>query len=323
VVSRTAILFALGFGLLGALGGLFAALLTPTSYQAEAFVVVYQMPTGFTNLISPDEANVITAYYAAGALQDSVIQRVRFKYPQLTAQDIRQSVQVSIVAYTPLSRVTATGASEQVAITLANAVANAWVGDAGLVITQAYDSAYTTLIDHETALNKQIAATRAQLVPLNPASAKAKALNAQLQALESAYTTTDANIAQLERERYAVAGNAYVATPASATSVTRSPDYLKALAAGGAVGLALGIVAMLWVIRISLRSTAAAGYPAPPALAASSSMPLGAGPRSRPTGAPDPAGLPRRTAPPEMGSRGAPSGPHRTSAGPEWTSYDN
>lgn len=274
MITRSAIALALGFGLLGALGGLFGVLLTPASYQAEAFVVVYEMPTGFNNLISPDEANSINAFYQAGALQDNVIQRIRIKYPTLQPQDIRAAVQVSIVAYTPLTRVTATAASPQVAVTLANAVATAWVGAAGYVISLAYDTTYTGLVSHESALNQQIAAVTAQLAPLNPSSTKAQALKQQLQSLQAAFTATDASIAELEKDRFDVAGNAYVATPATDSTVSRSPGFLKSTAAGGAAGLALGIVCVLWLIRTSLLTGSKFAYLAPPATAAPGSTPL-------------------------------------------------
>lgn len=247
--------FALALTVLGSLGGLFGALIQPARYQAEAFVVVYDMPSGFTNIISPDEANTINAYYAAGALQDSVIQRVRYRYPSLTATEIRQAIQVSIVAYTPLTRVTATAASPQVAVALANAVASAWVSDAGNVIIQAYNTTYSVLQDHEQQLNDQITTTRAALDAANPSSTKAQALNAQLQGLESAYASADANLTAFEKQRYAVAGNAYVATPASESNVTRVPDLFKSLVIGGVVGLAFGVVCVLWMIRASLRAT--------------------------------------------------------------------
>lgn len=256
VIPRIAIYLALAFTVLGGLGGFFGALLQPARYQAEAFVVVYTMPTGFSNLISPDEANTINAYYQAGALQNSVIQRVLYRYPSLTASEIRQAIQVSIVAYTPLTRVTATAAAPQVAVTLANAVATAWVNDAGSVITHAYDSTYAVLLDHEQQLNDQITTTRAALNAAKPSSTKAQALSARLQGLESAFASADANLTALEKQRYAVAGNTYVATPAAESTVTRIPDLFKSLATGGAVGLGLGVVCMLWMIRVALRGGA-------------------------------------------------------------------
>ncbi len=262
---RLAVYLALALAALGCLGGFLGALLQPVSYQAEAFVVVYAMPSGFNNLLSPDEANTINAYYAAGALQDSVIQRVRYKYPSLTATEIRQAIQVSIVAYTPLTRVTATAATPQVAVALANAVASAWTGDASAVISQAYNMTYSALQDHERQLSGQITTTRAALEAANPSSTKAQALNAQLQALENAYAATDSNLMALEKQQYAVAGNAYVATPASAATVTRSPDLFKSLAVGGAVGLAFGVVCVLWMIRVSLRAASPVAPSAPSA----------------------------------------------------------
>lgn len=260
-----AIYLALAFTALGGLGGFFGALFQPARYQAEAFVVVYDMPSGFNNLISPDEANTINAYYAAGALQDSIIQRVLSRYPSLTATEIRQAIQVSIVAYTPLTRVTATAATPQVAVTLANAVASAWVNDAGLVISQAYDSTYAVLLDHEQQLSSQITATRAALVGAKPSSTKAQALTSELNALETAYGAADTNITALEKQRYAVAGNAYVATPATESTATRIPDLFKSLVTGGAVGLGLGVICVLWLIRSAQRASPQLAPPAPAA----------------------------------------------------------
>ncbi|HEX9037177.1 MAG TPA: hypothetical protein VF808_09335 [Ktedonobacterales bacterium] len=327
MTTRWAVLIALGFGLLGILGGLIGVLVTPSSYQADAFVVVYAMPPGFTNLISPDEANTVNAYYQQGALQDSVIQRIRYKYPELTAQEIRQAVKVSIVAYTPLTRVTATAASPQVAVTLANAVATAWVNDAGLVITHAYDFAYTTLIDHENQLNTQMAATRAALAPLSPKSTKAQALNSSLQTLEAAYTATDASLVALQRERYTVAGNTYVATPATEASVTRSPGYLKSIGTGGAAGLALGIIVALWFTRAALAAQSRRAYTAPPARSGPVSMPVFPPQESRltapPAATPQP---PHQTAVSVAASEpenDIVADPPRRTAPPEWTSHDS
>lgn len=252
-MTRAVVLAVLGLTVLGGLGGFLGAAIQPERYQADAFVVVYDMPSGFNNLISPDEANAVNAFYAAGALQDSVIQRVRARYPSLTPDDIRQAIQVSIVAYTPLTRVTATAGSAQVATTLANVVASAWVAVAGNVITQAYNSAYAILTDHEQQLASQIKATQSALNAARPSSTKAQTLKAQLQTLNSAYASTDANLTALEKERYSVAGNAYVATPASESTVTRLPDIFRSLLTGGAVGLGLGIVCALWLIRAGTR----------------------------------------------------------------------
>jgi uncharacterized protein involved in exopolysaccharide biosynthesis len=252
-MTRAVFLAVLGLTILGGLGGFLGAAIQPALYQADAFVVVYDMPSGFNNLIGPDQANNLNAFYAAGALQDSVIQRVRARYPNLTPDQIRQAVQVSIVAYTPLTRVSATGGSAQVATALANAVASAWVAIAGNVITQAYDSTYAILTAHQQQLASQIKATQAALNAARPSSTKAQTLTAQLQTLNSAYASTDANLTALENERYYVAGNAYVATPASASTVTRIPDVFRSLLTGSGVGLGLGIVCALWLIRAASR----------------------------------------------------------------------
>jgi len=253
VITRAVVFAVLGLTVLGGLGGWLGAAIQPPQYQAEAFVVVYAMPSGFGNLISPDEANTVNAFYAAGALQDSVVQRVLARYPSLTADEIRQAIQVSIVAYTPLTRVTATAASAQVATKLANAVASAWVAVAGNVITEAYNSTYAALVDHEQQLMSQIETTQKALNAAKPTSTKAQTLRDQLQTLNTAYASTDANLTALEKERYYVAGNAYVATLASESAVTQIPDLFKSLLTGGAVGLGLGILCALWLIRVGPR----------------------------------------------------------------------
>jgi capsular polysaccharide biosynthesis protein len=254
--SRPALLLLLALTVLGSLGGLFSALIQPARYQAEAFVVVYSMPAGFNNLISPDEATTINAYFAAGALQDSVIQRVRYQYPVLTAAEIRQAIQVSIVAYTPLTRVTATAASPQAAVVLANVVASAWVNDAGSVISNAYVSTQSALQGHETQLSDQIATTRTALNAPHLSTLKAQILVAHLNALESAYASTDADLTALMQQRYTVAGNTYVVTPASEATVTRSPDFMKILATSAAIGFLFGVVCILWLIRSEWWGTA-------------------------------------------------------------------
>lgn len=249
MITRSIWLLVLALTALGCLGGFLGATLQPVTYQAEAFVVVYSMPPGFNNLISPDEANTINAFYTAGALQDQVVQRVRQRYPSLSASLIRQAVQVSIVAYTPLTRVTATAGSATAAAALANAVASAWVNISGAVLTQAYESTYAGLLSHEQDITAQITATQAQLDLAKPSSTKAQQLSDQLQTLRTTFATADANLTALEKERYSVAGNAYIATPASADNATRAPDVSKSLTTGGAIGLGVGAIAALWMLR--------------------------------------------------------------------------
>ena len=274
VISRAVVFALLGLTVLGSLGGFLGAAIQAPRYQAEAFVVVYAMPSGFNNLITPDEANTVNAFYAAGALQDSVIQRVRARYPSLTPDEIRQAIQVSIVAYTPLTRITATAATAQVATKLANAVASAWAGVAGNVFNQAYDSTYTVLVNHEQQLASQIKTTQAALNAAKPSTTKAQTLKAQLQTLNSEYAATDANLTALEKERYSIAGNAYVATPASESTATRLPDVFKSLLTGSAVGLGLGIVCALWLIRAALRASPQLALPTRPAGRVRTTMPI-------------------------------------------------
>ena len=125
------VLALLAVTLFGVLGGLGASLILPVHYQAEAYVVVYAMPRGFTSLISPDEEVSLQNVYRAGVLQDAVLKRVQAQLPGYSADTIAEAIQVGGVAYTPLTRITATAPTADDAARLANGVATAWVDVAG------------------------------------------------------------------------------------------------------------------------------------------------------------------------------------------------
>ncbi|MFI5274867.1 MAG: hypothetical protein ACHQ4H_17690 [Ktedonobacterales bacterium] len=238
---------------LGCLGGFVGASLKPLAYSAEAYVVVYEMPAGFQQLIGPDEANQIEGVYRAGALQDSVVNRVVATVPGLTPSDVRQSVQVTIVAYSPLTRVAATAADPQRAAQIANAVATTWASQAAHSYNTAYTIVSQQLTSREAAIDRQITATQAAITTAGQATVPdanhIKGLQSQLTAELQERTNLDNQITSLDVYRLQVLGNGYVATPANPANVTVTPDRLKATALGGAIGLALGLALGVWLIR--------------------------------------------------------------------------
>ena len=242
--------------LVGSLGGIALVLVKKPSYQAAAYVVVYEMPNGFRELIGPDEANQIEADYRAGALQDAVIQRVLQRIHGQTATGIRANVQVSIVAYTPLTRVTATAANPTNAALLANVVASAWADVAGHAYATAYTSTHAQMTTHESQLTTQIASVQKQIDAYPPGSGQTPgliALQSQLKSLLQERVNLDNQLSQLETDQLALSGNAYVATPATPQSATLNPSPSKTIGTGAALGLALGVVLALWLLRQRLR----------------------------------------------------------------------
>src|SRR5689334_11709134 len=73
VRNRTLLALVISVTLAGALGGWLGAQLQIPDYTATAYVVVYRMPAGMTELISPDEAYNLQSIYEAGVFQDAVI----------------------------------------------------------------------------------------------------------------------------------------------------------------------------------------------------------------------------------------------------------
>lgn len=254
MVKKPMFLMAIGITLFGCLGGLAAAFVRSPHYQADAIVVVYEMPHDLRELIGPDEAQNIDDYYAAGALQPSVMQVVLPKFAGMTAANLRSSVEVSIIAYTPLTRITATASTPAQAAALANAVADAWTS----VVASANDEAYTktlaTLMSHEHDLYVQIDATRQAIIDAakTEGTAGTEPLRAQLSAQLQQVTNTDKTILSLDQDRLALIGNAYVATPATADAAQLVSDPIKLVSEGGLGGLALGLAFMLWSVRRQL-----------------------------------------------------------------------
>lgn len=249
MVNKQVALALLAVTLFGALSGFAVTLIRPVSYQAEAYVVVYEMPKGFTNIIGPDEAAHLNDVYQAGVLQDAVVKRVRQTLPQYSAQTLAQSIQVEIVAYTPFTRITATATAADSAANLANTVAQAWALVAGTATNQAYDSTKATLESREQTQLQQIATVQDALEKVDATSAAAQTLQTELNTLEDERSTTAANIQALGTLRLNVAGNAYVAIRANTSDAVKSPDLTKYVALGAGIGLSLGLMFVLWLTR--------------------------------------------------------------------------
>jgi capsular polysaccharide biosynthesis protein len=237
----------LGVILFGCLGGIVATLVEPVQYQAEAYVVVYRMPTGFTTLISPDEANDINAIYEAGALQDRVLERIHARYPQYSIDAIRRAIQVKIVAYTPLTRITATATTADDAAQLANAVADQWTAVAGNSLKEAIETTTLALEVREADLSEKITVTQQQLAATDPASPVVPGLQAQLALWQNQLAKTESDIESLDVQRLYVAGNAWVANRATVENATKTPDLIKNIALGIAIGVSLSLMLALWL----------------------------------------------------------------------------
>lgn len=248
MVSRQMVLALLAVTLFGVLGGLGASLILPVHYQAEAYVVVYAMPRGFTSLIGPDEEATLQNFYRAGALQDAVVKQVQAQLPGYAADTIAEAIQVDGVAYTPLTRITATAPTADGAARLANVVATAWVDVAGAALSNAYTLTHSTLQTRQDDLQKQIATAQQALDVADPTSTTAADLQAQLQTLRTTLSATQQALVALEQTRYDVAGNAWVAVPATASSAVRYPDTVKSLGVGAVIGISLGLILDLWLM---------------------------------------------------------------------------
>jgi capsular polysaccharide biosynthesis protein len=261
VVRKPALLVLIGVALFGCLGGLVAAMLRTPSYSADALVVVYEMPHDQRELVGPDAANQLDDFYSAGALQPTVAQHVLAQFPGMTNAQLRAAVQISIIAYTPLTRVTATASTPQRAIDIANAVAVQWTALADDVNSQAWTTTVDTLKAQEHDLNTQIATTQQAIADAQAAGATMSALQAQLTVQLQALAKTDYSLINLDQLRLVMTNNASVATPADTNTVTRSPDVLKLVAEGGAGGLALGFLFALWLLHRQRSTLATEGKP--------------------------------------------------------------
>lgn len=240
----------------GVIGSLLVTVYKPPMYQAEAEVVVYEMPPAFRALIGPDQANQIESVYQAGALQDAVVNRVLPNFPGLTASELRARVSISIIAYTPLTRVTASEPTAQQAVDLANAVASAWASIAAHTNNTAYTIVHDQLTSREQAIDRQIDSTQQEIKAAGAATPVDQpyltSLQSQLQSELTEKTNVENTLNQLETNHLQVIGNGYVATPATLQNVTYSPDLIKTTLTGAAIGFALAVVLILWLVRPSV-----------------------------------------------------------------------
>jgi hypothetical protein len=239
--------------LVGALGGWTGGRLQTLEYTATSYAVVYPMPQGLRNLISPDEANVLQDVYQAGALQDAVIDKTLPYFPGMSAKEVRDSVQIAIVAYSPYTRVIATARDPLRAVALANNISDNWT----LLITQAYESAFSNLtqrlterehsVDAQvTALLSAIATQQAAKLP-NPAVAQA--LQAELVAAQQQQQDLLNVLQVLSTYHNNGEGVAYTATRATERGLEAHPDSLHVTLIGATVGLVSGLLLALWRMR--------------------------------------------------------------------------
>lgn len=247
MVSKQAVLVLLVLTLFGCLGGIVATLKEPVRYQAEAYDVVYAMPNGFAHLIGPDQAQQIAKIYRAGVLQDSVVAGVRRSLPQYTSEELAKSIQVSVVAYTPFTRISATASTADGAAKLANVVALTWAEVAGQATNQAYTDTKSTLQARSDDLTQKIAAAQQTLAATDPSSPLVPGLQSQIKTWQDALATTNSDIESLDTARLQIAGNAWVSIHARAADAIRSPDPIKNLTLGIAVGFSLGLLLALWL----------------------------------------------------------------------------
>lgn len=260
MVNRQVVLVLMAVTLFGSLSGFIAALITPVQYQAEAYVVVYEMPRGFTDVLSPDEAAHLADVYRAGVLQNGVINLVQKSLPDYTADQIAQSIQVELVAYTPLTRITATSATPEAAAVLANVVAQAWTTVAGAAIDHAYAVVESTLEARESDLLQQIKTVQNALAA-NPSPDVAAQLQSQLSVLQNSLGETAAAILGLDLTQFDVAGNAYVQIAAKPSEAVKSPDPVKDVGVGAGIGVSLGLMLALWLMARRWKSVGARQVP--------------------------------------------------------------
>lgn len=247
MISRQTLLVLLAVTLFGCLGGLAATLITPTQYQADAYVVVYDMPHGVSNLLIPGSDPNLTEIYQTGALQDQVISRTQQLLPGHSADEIKRAITIETVAYTPFTRVTATGPTANAAAALANAFGSAWTEVASRTVYKAYNDTLAVLQTRQDDLLQKIATDQQKLEKLDPASPLAADIQTEIGSWRDALTKTQSDIESLDIARLYVAGNAWVAIRAKAANAQRSPDPIKNLAVGLAAGLSLGILLALWL----------------------------------------------------------------------------
>jgi hypothetical protein len=245
-----------GITLVGALGGWTGALLQGPVYMATAYAVVYRMPPGLTDLISPDEANNLQSVYEAGAFQDAVIAKSLPYFPGLTREEWRSRVRIAIVAYSPYTRVTVTSPDPRQAVALANNVSDTWA-----TLTQRlYDDTFTSLRARFTGrmdqVDKQVAALQSAVVtqqamrPRNPALVQAT--QAELTAAQEQQQQLAAILDSLTTYHNQGQSLAYTAIRADARSLAVRSDTLRSTGSGTVIGFISGVLLALWSLRRSV-----------------------------------------------------------------------
>jgi uncharacterized protein involved in exopolysaccharide biosynthesis len=124
-----------------------------------------------------------------------------------------------------------------------------WTSLADALNETAWTTTVDTLKSHEQDLNDQIATTQQAIANARAAGTSVDSLQAQLNTQLQQLSKTDDALINLDKARLDLIGNASVVTPADVATVTRTPDPIKLTAEGGAGGLALGLLFVLWMLR--------------------------------------------------------------------------
>lgn len=247
MLSKQATLALLAVTLFGCLGGIIATLTHPVLYQAQAYVAVYAMPKGLDGFIGQDEATQIRDIYQLSATERQVLQQARGKIPAYSYDDIRQNIRVELVAYTPYTRITATDKTARGAVMLANAVASAWVGTASIMNDTLAETIKSHLEERESELSDRIAIAQQSLAEAKPSSPLAIALNTEIQTFQDSYNKADTALQGLDDARKDMVGNAYWIAPATESTAVPTPNAMKNLIMGAAVGASVGLLLMFWL----------------------------------------------------------------------------
>lgn len=228
---RALLALVIGVTLAGTLGGWLGAQLQTPDYTATAYVVVYRMPAGMTQLISPDEAYNLQSVYEAGVFQDEVIAKVLPFFHGLTAGDLRRSLQIAIVAYSPYTRVIVTRSDPRQAVALANSVSDTWAQLTQQLYEDTFTSLDQSLLARKQSVDAQVAALQSSLAtqqtaqPPNPQLTQA--LQAELAAAQQQQSDLEEALASLTGFHDQGQSLAYTAVRANIRDVETRPDTFK------------------------------------------------------------------------------------------------
>jgi hypothetical protein len=241
-----------GAALVGALGGWTGAQLQPTSYSATAYVVVYRMPAGLTNVISPGEATTLRSVYTAGVFQDAVIAKVLPYFPGLTVAEYRRTVQIEVVAYSPLTRVIVSASDPVRAVALANSVSDNWAGRTQELYEETFTALQQRLEGRKQSVDSQVAQLEAAIAAQQTARihnpALVNALQTELAADQQQQQDLSAVLISLSTYHDKGESLAYTAVRASLGEVVASNGTLKTVAFGAVVGLTSGVLLAVWLL---------------------------------------------------------------------------